>query len=56
MKVEDIKSIIYEKEDNGICTATISRPDKRNAVSVFSFLEISNHIQIQYCSIIYVKL
>ncbi len=40
MNVEDIESIIYEKEDNGICTATISRPDKRNAVSVFSFLEI----------------
>ena len=40
MKIDDIESIIYEKEDNGICTATISRPNKRNAVSVLSFLEI----------------
>ena len=40
MRIEDIRSIIYEKEDNGIYTATISRPDKRNAVSAFSFLEI----------------
>jgi enoyl-CoA hydratase/carnithine racemase len=40
MRVEDIESIIYKKEENGICTATISRPDKRNAVSAFTFLEI----------------
>lgn len=40
MRVEDIKSIIYEKEDNGICTATISRPNKRNAVTAFTFLEL----------------
>ena len=40
MRVEDFESIIYEKEENGICTATISRIDKRNALSVFTFLEI----------------
>lgn len=40
MRVEDIESIIYEKEDNGICTASISRPDKRNAVTALTFLEI----------------
>ena len=40
MRIEDIKSIIYEKEDNGICTATLSRIDKRNALSVFTFLEL----------------
>ncbi len=40
MKVEDIESIIYEKEENGICTAKITRPDKRNALSVFTFLEL----------------
>ncbi len=40
MNVEDFEDIIYEKEDNGICTATISRPERRNAVSPISFLEI----------------
>ena len=40
MKIEDFEDIIYEKEDNGICTATISRPERRNAVTYISFLEI----------------
>ena len=40
MNIEDFEDIIYEKEDNGICTATISRPERRNAVSYVSFLEI----------------
>ncbi|MFX0031541.1 MAG: enoyl-CoA hydratase/isomerase family protein [Candidatus Hodarchaeota archaeon] len=40
MKIEDIEDIIYEKEKNGICTATISRPERRNAVSPISFLEL----------------
>ncbi len=40
MKVKDFEDIIYEKEDNGICTATISRPDGRNAVTYITFLEI----------------
>jgi len=40
MKVEDFEDIIYEKEDNGICTATISRPEGRNAVTYISFLEL----------------
>ena len=40
MNLEDFEDIIYAKEDNGICTATISRPDHRNAVTYLSFLEI----------------
>ncbi len=40
MRIEDFEDIIYEKEDNGICTATISRPEGRNAVTYISFLEI----------------
>lgn len=40
MNIEDFEDIIYEKEDNGICTATISRPERRNAVSYVTFLEI----------------
>ena len=40
MKIEDIKDIIYEKEENGICTITINRPKRRNAMSAVTFLEI----------------
>jgi len=38
--IEEFEDIIYEKEENGICTVTISRPDHRNAVTHLSFLEI----------------
>lgn len=40
MKVEDIQDIIYEKEDNGICTITINQPKRKNAMSFLTFLEI----------------
>jgi len=40
MNIEDFSDLIYEKEDNGICTATISRPEGRNAVTYITFLEI----------------
>ncbi|MBD3254325.1 MAG: enoyl-CoA hydratase [Candidatus Lokiarchaeota archaeon] len=40
MNVEDIKDIIYEKEDNGICTATLNIPKRRNAMSFVTFLEL----------------
>ncbi|NVM45383.1 MAG: enoyl-CoA hydratase/isomerase family protein [Candidatus Lokiarchaeota archaeon] len=40
MKVEDIQDIIYEKEENGICTITFNRPERRNALSQVTFLEI----------------
>jgi 2-(1,2-epoxy-1,2-dihydrophenyl)acetyl-CoA isomerase len=40
LKAEDFEDIIYEKEENGICTATISRPSFRNAVTSITFLEM----------------
>ncbi|MHA1913610.1 MAG: enoyl-CoA hydratase/isomerase family protein [Promethearchaeota archaeon] len=40
MKIEDLSEIIYEKEENGICTLTFNTPKRRNALSVISFLEI----------------
>jgi enoyl-CoA hydratase/carnithine racemase len=40
MKIEDFTDIVYEKEENGICTATISRPERRNAVSGITWLEL----------------
>jgi len=40
MDVEDFNDIIYEKEDNGICTITFNRPERRNAFTKQTFLEI----------------
>ena len=40
MNIEDIQDFIYEKEENGICTLTINRPERRNALSFISLLEI----------------
>ncbi|MHA2087651.1 MAG: enoyl-CoA hydratase/isomerase family protein [Promethearchaeota archaeon] len=40
MNVEDLTEIIYEKEENGICTMTFNIPERRNAMSVITFLEI----------------
>ncbi|MHA2283102.1 MAG: enoyl-CoA hydratase/isomerase family protein [Promethearchaeota archaeon] len=38
--IEDFKDIKYEKEENGICTITINRPERRNALSQITFLEL----------------
>lgn len=40
MKIEDFEDIIYKKEDNGICTAMISRPERRNAMTLLTFHEM----------------
>ena len=40
MKIEEFEDILYEKEDNGICTITFNRPKRRNALSFITFLEI----------------
>ena len=40
MKIEEFEDILYEKEDNGICTITLNRPKRRNALSHVTFLEI----------------
>jgi 2-(1,2-epoxy-1,2-dihydrophenyl)acetyl-CoA isomerase len=40
MKVEDLSEIIYEKEENGICTITFNIPKRRNALSFVTFLEL----------------
>jgi 2-(1,2-epoxy-1,2-dihydrophenyl)acetyl-CoA isomerase len=45
MKIKDFEDIIYKKEENGICTATISRPEGRNAVTYISFLELYTVIE-----------
>jgi len=40
MKIEEFEDILYEKEENGICTITLNRPKRRNALSHVTFLEI----------------
>ena len=40
MIIQDFEDIIYEKEDNGICTVKISKPERRNAVTYITFIEI----------------
>ena len=40
MNVEDLNDVIYEKEENGICTLTFNIPKRRNALSYVTFLEI----------------
>ncbi|MBD3254324.1 MAG: enoyl-CoA hydratase [Candidatus Lokiarchaeota archaeon] len=37
MKYNDI---IYEKEDNGICTITLNRPNRKNSLTPVTFIEI----------------
>jgi len=36
----NFQDILYEKEDNGICTVTFNRPERRNAVTYLTFFEI----------------
>ncbi|MBD3253823.1 MAG: enoyl-CoA hydratase [Candidatus Lokiarchaeota archaeon] len=40
MIVEGFEDIIFEKEENGLCTVTISKPEIRNAVTYITFYEI----------------
>ena len=40
MNIEDFNDIIYEKEENGICTITFNTPKRRNAFTFVTFLEM----------------
>jgi enoyl-CoA hydratase/carnithine racemase len=40
MDIKDFQDILYEKEDNGICTITLNIPERKNAMSFVTFLEI----------------
>ncbi len=40
MDIENLTEIIYEKEENGICTLTFNTPERRNALSYVTSLEI----------------
>ncbi|MFX1428017.1 MAG: enoyl-CoA hydratase/isomerase family protein [Promethearchaeota archaeon] len=45
MKIEDLSEVIYEKEENGICTLTFNIPKRRNALSFVTFLEIQTVLE-----------
>lgn len=40
MNISNFQDIIYKKEENGICFLIFNRPDRRNALSLQTFLEI----------------
>ncbi|MFX0073257.1 MAG: enoyl-CoA hydratase/isomerase family protein [Candidatus Hermodarchaeota archaeon] len=40
MDYSEFNDIIYEKEENGICTIILNRPERKNALSKQTFLEI----------------
>ena len=40
MNISDFQDILYEKEETGICTLTFNRPERRNAISKLTFVEI----------------
>ena len=40
MNISDFQDIIYEKEEKGICFLIFNRPERRNALSQQTFLEI----------------
>jgi 2-(1,2-epoxy-1,2-dihydrophenyl)acetyl-CoA isomerase len=40
VKIEDFDDLIIKKEDNGICTAIISKPEIRNAMTPLTFNEM----------------
>ena len=40
MNSDEFQDIIFEKESSGICTLTFNRPERRNALSNQTFIEI----------------
>ncbi len=40
--IEDFRDLKYEKEDNGICTLSFNRPERRNAISPVTWLELQS--------------
>ena len=40
MDTEEFKDIIYDKEENGIVTVTLNRPERKNALSPLTLLEL----------------
>ncbi|HEY0087590.1 MAG TPA: enoyl-CoA hydratase-related protein [Candidatus Lokiarchaeia archaeon] len=46
MKSESFKDILFEKEENGIVTVTLNRPERKNALSPLTLLELWYAIDI----------
>lgn len=45
MNIEDFNDIVYEKGEDGICTITFNRPERRNAFTHVTFLEIETVLE-----------
>jgi len=45
MRIDELNDIQYSKEENGICTAIISAPQRRNAMTQVTFLEIETVLE-----------
>ena len=45
LDIEDLSEVIYEKEENGICTLSLNIPKRRNALSFVTFLEIETVLE-----------
>ncbi|MFO8018401.1 MAG: enoyl-CoA hydratase-related protein [Promethearchaeia archaeon] len=45
MNIEELNDITYEKGEDGICTITINRPERRNAFTHVTFLEIETALE-----------
>ncbi|TFG02008.1 MAG: enoyl-CoA hydratase [Promethearchaeota archaeon] len=45
MNTQDFEDIIYEKEENGICTLTLNRPERKNSLTPLTFLEIETVLE-----------
>jgi 2-(1,2-epoxy-1,2-dihydrophenyl)acetyl-CoA isomerase len=40
MNFDNFQDIIYEKEENGICTLTLNKPERKNSLTPLTFFEI----------------
>ena len=46
MRSEDFKDILFEKEENGIVTVILNRPERKNALSPLTLLELWYAVEI----------
>jgi 1,4-dihydroxy-2-naphthoyl-CoA synthase len=49
MSINDFNDILYEKEESGICTITLNRPEIKNALSQRTFSEIETVLADMEC-------
>mgnify|MGYP006287586485 CR=1 FL=1 len=45
MEIDELSDIIYKKEENGLCYLIFNRPERRNAMTQVTFLEIETILE-----------